>query len=300
MHILVIGLGAVGTLYGAKLAQAGATVSALCRSDYHHVLNNGVHLKSIWGNYHFHPHLTLKNLSNYPYQPHYLLITTKVLPSINLPKLIKPVVHPHTKIVLLQNGLDIEKPISQAFPKNQIISGLAFVCVTRLAPGLVHHIDYGKLVLGNYPQGLLSATKQLAHLFSSVQVPCQTTRQIIKARFEKLVWNAPFNPISVLSNGVDTQAMLSSKIMTKTIQQIMQEICLIAQACGYQLPQNIIQNKIHQTKKMKPYKTSMLIDHLEKRPLEVEAILGNAYRLAQKHNLSVPHLETLYALLSLV
>ena len=52
------------------------------------------------------------------------------------------------------------------------------------------------------------------------------------------------------------------------------------------------------TKKMKPYKTSMLLDFEAQRPLEIEAIIGNAIKFAQAKSLNVPILSTIYAIIS--
>ena len=51
---------------------------------------------------------------------------------------------------------------------------------------------------------------------------------------------------------------------------------------------------------MKPYKTSMLLDFESGRPMEVEAILGNAVRIADLEGVPVPHLKTIYALLGII
>jgi 2-dehydropantoate 2-reductase len=64
------------------------------------------------------------------------------------------------------------------------------------------------------------------------------------------------------------------------------------------LPEGVIEKNIDATEKMKPYKTSMLLDFESKRKMETEAILGNALRFAQNKSIAVPYISTLYALLS--
>ena len=297
MKILVLGTGAIGGFYGGKLAQSGAQVSVVCRSDYEIVKEHGIQVKSVWGDFHFIPYKVLRTASDFKDSPDFLLVTLKVLPDIEIPKLIQSVVSRETAIVLLMNGVEIEKPIANAFPDNEIISGLAFVCVNREAPGLVHHLDYGRLVIGRFPQGLSQKTRLLARLFDRAGIPCEENEDIVKARWQKLIWNAPFNPVSVLGGGLDTSEMLKTDEMTALVRNIMEEISRIAEATGHKLPVSVIEKNISDTYTMKPYKTSMLIDYEAKRPMEVEAILGNALRVAKEKSLNVPHLQTLYALL---
>ncbi len=298
--ILVVGAGAIGGFYGGKLAQAGAHVSTLCRSDYEIVKAEGISVKSISGDFHFIPEKVISQVTEYNDNPDYILVSLKVLPEINIPEIIKPVVGSQTAIILLQNGIKIEDSVVNAFPENEIVSGLAFVCINRTGPGKIYHKDYGRLVIGNFPPGISRKTDKLCDLFNAAGINCITTSDIVKARWQKLLWNAPFNPISVLGGGVNTKEMLKDRESMNLIRNVMEEIYKLARATGCELHTSVIQKNIDDTIKMETYKTSMLLDYEMKRPMEVEAILGNTVRIARHENVSVPHVETLYALLKLI
>ena len=299
-NILVLGSGAIGSLYGGKLAQIGSKVYFFCRSDYEVVKERGIQVKSIWGDFSFKPHKTIRSCDEVDCDIDFILVCLKVLPEIDVPYLIRPAVGSKTSIVLIQNGIDIEPPIKKAFPDNELISVLAFVCSNRVEPGIVHHLDYGQLKIGTYPYGIGDGARTLKELFDIAKVPCELVEDVVKARWQKLVWNAPFNPLSVLSGGADTLQMLKDKNMRKLIYDVMKEVCCIAKAEGKELPENIPEEMIKLTEKMVPYKTSMLLDFEAKRPMEVEAILGNGVRIAKKHGLDVPKMETLYSILSML
>ena len=126
------------------------------------------------------------------------------------------------------------------------------------------------------------------------------TPEVVTARWQKLVWNAPFNPISVLGGGVDTENILICPPSAQLARQVMTEVCMLAKASGHELAADIIDRNLTDTLRMKPYKTSMLLDFEAGRPMEVEAILGNAVRIAQRLGRSVPYLESLYGLLALI
>jgi 2-dehydropantoate 2-reductase len=299
-NILLVGTGAVGSYYGARLAQAGVHVSALCRSDYDIVKKKGITIKSVSGDYHFKPEAIVRSIEEYRIDPDYIIVATKVLPEINVPDMIRKKVSPLTSIVLLQNGIDIEEPVASAFPENELISGIAFISVSRPEYGLIDHKDYGRIVIGRYPSGGSGTIDLLAGLFRKAGVPCEIESNIIAARWRKLMWNAPFNPISVLAGGADTREMIESMPTYMLARAVMEEVLILAKKTGHPVPQSSIDTIINDTRSLAPTKTSMLQDYEQKRPMEVEAILGNALRIAQRHAVSVPHIESLYGLLTLI
>ncbi|PKM13359.1 MAG: 2-dehydropantoate 2-reductase [Gammaproteobacteria bacterium HGW-Gammaproteobacteria-3] len=296
--ILIVGAGAIGAFYGALLAKAGAEVSVVCRSDYRQVKQNGFQINSATlGAWRFQPHRVLAAVADYQDAADYLVLSTKITPDSNLPELIRPGVAASTAIVFIQNGVEIESTISRAFPGHEVISGLAFICSNRTKPGEITHLAYGRLMLGNLPEGVSAKTAQLAALFNQAGIDCKTVADVVTARWQKCVWNAPFSPLSVLSGGLSTKDILDSQ--EALVRAIMQEVCLIAQALGHRLPDNIIEQNINNTHAMPPYKTSMLLDYEQGHSMETEAILGNAVRAARAKGVACPHLETLYALMKL-
>jgi 2-dehydropantoate 2-reductase len=298
IKVLIIGTGAIGGLYGAKLSQAGAQVTVLCRLDYEMVKKNGIAIKSLWGNFHFTPHQVLKNLRDYKEEADFILVATKVLPEILLPDLIAPVLTLKSSIVLIQNGIHIEQPVKKSFPDHHLISVISFACVKRIESAVVEHTDHGRLVIGDFPAGICHKTSVLIKLWQKSGVPCEATANIQLERWNKLIWNASFNPISVLSGGCDTGEILSNPAAQNLVKNVMQEVYILAEADGFKMAPDVIAKNIAATKKMKSYKTSMLLDFEAKRKMEVDAILGNAVTFAKSKAISVPYLSTLYALLS--
>ncbi len=298
-NIVLVGTGAVGSYFAGRLSQAGARVSALCRSDYDIVRAQGITVQSVAGDFHFMPAEVMKSMDEYGRKPGYIIVSTKVLPEIDIPDLIKSKVYPGTSIVLLQNGINIEEVVAAAFPDNEIISAIAFISVSRPAPGLIDHKDYGRLIIGTYPSGTSDKTGFLADMFKKTGVRCDVDPDIITARWKKLMWNAPFNPMSVLCGGVDTREMMESEQLVSISRDIMNEILLLAEKTGHPVVPSIIDSILSDTRAMAPSKTSMLQDYENRRPLEVDAILGNAVRIARRYGVSAPRLETLYGLLKL-
>jgi 2-dehydropantoate 2-reductase len=298
VKVLVIGAGAIGAFYGSLLAQVGAEVSVVCRSDYDQVKQHDFIINSqALGRWNFTPAQVLRNVTDFKGTPDYILLCTKIIPTLDRVALIRPVVGRNTAIVFIQNGVEIEQEMLEAFPQNEIISGLAFICCNRTAPGEILHLAYGRLALGNFPSGISRKTAQLCELFNQSGIECGAIDNIVTGRWQKCVWNAPFNPLSVLSGGLLTLDILQTQELF--VRNIMQEVCDIAAALGHRLPDDIINANIENTYAMPPYKTSMLLDYESGQPMETEAILGNAVRAAQRMGIAAPHLESVYALMKL-
>lgn len=298
--ILIIGAGAIGSFYGALLAKAGADVSVVCRSDYDTVKKKGYLINSnSLGNWTFTPSQIIKAAKEYNGQADYIILCTKITKESDRVKLIQDAVSHNTCIVFIQNGVEVEQQLIDAFPNNEIISGLAFICCNRIKPGVTHHLAYGKLTLGslNQPKSGNNKSQHLSNLINSAGIESIVTDQIVSSRWLKCLWNASFNPLSVLSDGLSTLDILTTQ--EALVRTIMQEVCAIAFACGHPLAKDSIDINIQNTYAMPPYKTSMLLDYENHKTMEIEAILGNTVRAAKREKVSCPTLNTLFALMNL-
>lgn len=297
LNIVLIGAGAIGAFYGSKLGRAGHRVAVVARSGFEVIREHGYQIDSHWGDFHFQPDEVVQSAEEVTFTPDVVLVGLKVLPEIDTVEIIRPLIGPKTAIMLIQNGIEIEAPIKAAYPDNELISALAFICVWRKNPSHIVHQDVGRIKFGNYPSGISTLCKTLSDAFESAGVPVELTDRVRQARWEKLVWNAPFNPISVLGGGVNTKQMLGDPETAKLCREVMDEVLTLAEAVGEPLSVEIAENNMAYTEAMAPYYTSMCLDFAAKRPLEVEAILGNAVRIGREMQVHIPCLETLYGLL---
>ena len=113
------------------------------------------------------------------------------------------------------------------------------------------------------------------------------------ARWKKLVWNIPYNGLSVILNA-QTDELMRHPATRQLCEAIMYEVVADAHTCGSSLTADTVPTMLNYTEKMRPYRTSMKIDFDEHRPMEVEAIFGNPLRAAQAAGAKSPLLETLY------
>lgn len=291
--ILIVGAGAIGSFYGAILKRAGCAVSVVLRSEYDAVVENGIQIESDLGDLSYRPDHVYRDGDTPESTPDYLILCVKVLPGVDRAELIRPWMGGNTRIVLIENGLDIERAIADAFPANPIVSCLAFIAVSRVGPGQVHHKAYGRLVMGRYPEGIDDNARNLADLFIEGGIKIDLTEQVVGERWRKCLWNTPFNPLSVLAGGADTATILDTEGGEDLIRTMTGEVLAVAEADGYPMSADLVDKNIAGTRKMPPYKNSMALDHIHGRPIELDAVLGNVVAIADQRGVAVPHLKTM-------
>tara|TARA_A100001015_G_C15040298_1_gene739170 strand:- start:3679 stop:4587 length:909 start_codon:yes stop_codon:yes gene_type:complete len=294
LNILVIGMGAIGSLYASKCSKEHH-VYCVARSDATHIQQHGIKIKhpdNVVTT--FHPKICYSQLSKATNKFDYIIIATKEFNNQVVFSELGGVVHNKTVLVLIQNGLYIESNLQKQFPNHLILSCLAFVCVTKCGPGYIHHQDYGRLVVGKYPKGMAEPVRVFADLFKQSNVNCAITDHIVQDRYKKLLWNASFNSLSVIYGGKNTVELLADCQIETRIRNIMQNVKAVAIADNCNITETDIEKNINDTKLMKPYKTSMCIDWENNRNLEIEAILGNVIKRAYELNVDCPYLVNAY------
>jgi len=301
-RVVIVGAGAIGGFYGAILHRAGARVELVMRSDAELVREHGLTIDSDVAE--------LGDLSFTPADVHaasdtpapgadFVICCVKVVPGIDRAALIAPWLGPDSAIALIENGIDIEPAIRQALPDHRLVSGLAFVAVSKTAPGRLHHHAYGRVSLGNWPGGIDSTVTRLADLLNAGGIRAKCTESIVAERWGKSLWNTPFNPVSVLADGTDTDIMLDTPGGETLIRALMAEVAAVAAADGHPLPADAIDKNIAATRTMNAYRNSMALDQRSGRALEIEAILGNVCALAERYEIAVPRLAMLHTLIAM-
>jgi 2-dehydropantoate 2-reductase len=144
------------------------------------------------------------------------------------------------------------------------------------------------------------AAQRLGAAFEASGIHCKLTDDVVAARWQKAVWNAAFNPISIMGGVLDTAMMLNTPQDVAFVRQVMREVCDVAAANGCPQPPQLIERMIAGTREMPAYKTSMAVDYENGRPMEIEAILGNVIRAGHRANVPMPALESIYALARMI
>lgn len=293
----IVGTGAIGGYYGACLQRAGFDVHFLVHSGYEQIRERGLVIESYQGDFSLPQVKAYQEATEMP-MCDVVVVALKTTQNQILPKILPWLVKENSIVLLMQNGLGIEPEIAQILTSQTLVGGLCFICSNKVAPGQICHLDYGAIKLGEYapryqPRGSTEALRQLAVDFSAAGIEVMLSQDLLQARWEKLIWNIPFNSLSVILNARTDQMMANTGVRLLS-QEIMQEVLAAAKATGRSIPQSNIQRYLEHTLKMKPYQTSMKIDYERQRPLEVEAIVGNPLRMGTSAGADLPHIRMLY------
>ncbi|MBB4815109.1 MULTISPECIES: putative 2-dehydropantoate 2-reductase [Pseudomonas] len=306
-RIGIIGTGAIGGFYGLMLARAGFDVHFLLRSEYAVVSEQGLRVNSgVHGALHLHPVQAYAQAADMP-PCDWLLVGTKSTGNVELAPTLAQVAAPDAKVVLLQNGLDVEDSLREHLPASlHLLGGLCYIGVHRSGPGVVEHQALGRVNLGYHSGSAANdenRQKEIveagAALFHKAGIESQAMANVHQARWHKLVWNVPFNGLSVLLKAGTTNLMADAS-SRELIQALMAEVIQGAHACGHEIPASYAEQMFAMTETMEDYLPSMYHDYMHKRPLELAAIYARPLSAAKAAGCELPRMQALHQALSFI
>ncbi|KAL4872374.1 hypothetical protein BDV12DRAFT_183058 [Aspergillus spectabilis] len=289
VSVLLVGAGGVGTIAALNLDKGGlASVTAVLRSNYNKVVNEGFHIKSI-------DHGEIKGwrpskvTNQIPSQPDtqfdYIVISTKNIPDMNptTAELVSPAIIPgKTIIVLIQNGRNIEKPFFEKYPRE--------------------HLSFrNRLIIGAFQNPNINskeqedAGKRFVDIYSAARkTVCIYTEDVPFQRWKKLVYNACLNTVCAVT-GLDTgRIRLAGDVAETLVKPAMREIVTAGKACGIELPEGIVESMVGIDPLTIYLRPSMLEDVERGNLTEFENILGEPLREGTSRGVSMPTATFLY------
>ena len=298
MKYAIIGTGAIGGFYGARLDKAGFEVHFLLHTDYQYVVDHGLTIDSCDGNFTLPSPKVYDSTSEMP-QCDVVIVALKTTQNHLLPSLLPPLLKPDTIILLIQNGIGVEADVQQLFPSQPIAAGMAFICSAKAGPGHINHQFYGNINIGNYSCHNPQRYNQMLADFRAAGIGAADV-EYLEARWKKAVWNMPFNGMTVALN-TTTNRLLSCESTHRLIYDQMLEVIGAAQALGVKnLDTRFADKMIANTIKMPPYSPSMKLDFDFHRPMEINYLYTRPIAEARVAGFAMPKLEMLEAELKFI
>lgn len=315
----IVGVGGVGGFYGIHLARVGLDVHFLIRGP-----------QQSPGDRRAAPTLTLTSHDQEwtldpqadSWQLHtswatmtprdIVIVATKTTANREVLGYLPALVKPGGTVVVIQNGMDVEPDFAAALPGVEVVGGLAFLAAERVARHHIVHHDYGALTLARFAasdcagpahvQGYRTATptpamSALAEDLQRAGVPVVLSEDLLHARWQKLLWNIPFNGLSVLL-GATTEEMMADPVVERMARGLMAEVLAGAAADGRHLPDGVVDGLIDYTRAMRPYASSMKVDFDHRRPLEIERMYLAPLARARAGGAEMPRVGMLADLLA--
>ena len=287
----VIGTGAIGGYYGAKLARAGKQVHFLLHSDYEEVRKQGLRVDSCDGDFRL-PQVNAYNNTRLMPKADVVLVGLKSTNEHLLKTLLPPLLHEKTLVILIQNGIGLEADVQAWFPDTALAAGLAFICSAKTEPGRINHQCYGSINIGNYSCKDADLIQAVLADFIEAEIDAHEV-EYYEARWRKAVWNMPFNGMTVALQ-TQTDRLLKNPATRQLIYEQMMEVIGAANALGVQgLDESFAQKMMQMTDEMVPYSPSMRLDFDFHRPMEINYIYTRPIAEARAVGFEMPRLEML-------
>lgn len=293
-NVAVVGSGAVGLYFGGRLAAAGEDVSFLIRSDYEAISRDGLKVASAHGDFEL-PQVKAYRTAAEIGPVDLVIVAWKATANDQLAAVLPPLLHAGTQVLTLQNGLGNCELLAEIVGPERVLGGLCFVCINRLSPGRISHSAGGRMTVGEWRPDGSGRTGELETRFKAAKIQAVAVDDLEKSQWEKLVWNIPFNGLSVAEGGVTTDVLLASQETEQELRTLMTEVIAAARALGHELSDDLIDFNIERTRPMGPYRTSSMIDFVEGREVEVAPIWEEPLRRANAAGVAMPHTAALLA-----
>jgi 2-dehydropantoate 2-reductase len=278
----LIGPGAVGGYYGGLLALSGQEVHFHFRSSYDSVQQNG-----LWLIHHgeegrrepvdgLHAHASTESIGVCDW----VIIASKV--------------GDHTGLLTLQNGMGNAESLADAFGCDRtILAGLCFTCINRTSPHVIESLLPGYIQFGELAKPLSEGGREMVQAFQSAGVRVRESESLDEALWRKLCWNIPFNGLAIAGGGITTDLILADPVLSQRARDLMLEVQAGAQAHKIEIEDSFLDRQFELTEPMGPYKPSSLIDFLDGKPVEIDAIWGEALRRGEAKGVEMPELKKL-------
>jgi 2-dehydropantoate 2-reductase len=288
LRYAVIGTGAIGGYYGGMLAKSGKEVHFLFHSDYDEVKRNGFGIDSVNGDFTLNPVLAYRNTTDMP-SCDVVLVCLKSTNNQLLKNMLSPLIHINTLVVMIQNGLGIEAALQEEFPALSVAGGMAFICSNKTTAGRVSHLAYGKLSVGIHSITGRNVLETVVSDFIAAGVETELV-DLPVARWKKLVWNIPYNGMTVVLN-TTTDKLMKNPHTRELSYKLMLEVIRAGNKAGdgnYFIPESFADEMLAMTDRMVPYSPSMKLDFDAQRPMEINYIYTQPVRIAREAGFDMP------------
>lgn len=302
MHIVIYGIGAIGGFYAYHLAKYAREnpgelkLSLVARGKTHEILKTeGLSIeieqdgKTESHNIAVGVFDDISKVEN----PDYILLCTKSKDTISAAKdILSCPASP--SVVSVQNGVDNEDKLASVLGEDKVIGALSYIGAENRGPGKYFQSGSYFLMLGELDKGSKRVT-ELYELLSKAGVKARISDDIRRDLWEKLIWNAAFNPISALYEK-DLGSLVSDTENLSDIEAIFSEAKQVAKGLGIQIREDRVDELFKRSFEagLAKFKTSMLQDHLKGKAIELDELMGILIEKAQELGIEVPRTKSIY------
>ena len=304
LSMAIVGTGAVGCYYGARLAEAGYDVRFLVRRGFETVREKGITVTSHLGDLHLpSPILAATPEELAAHGPvDWLIVALESYDLDQLPRLAGGALAPETRILAIVNGIGIEDDVAGAVHRYGIFGGIGFIGVGQPSPGRIYHREFGALDIGHHGDDGDAVAEAVA-IWDPTVVAARPADCLHRARWHKMIWDVPFNGLSVIAGGATSGFILETPALGAFARKVMDEIAAIAnadlEARGLAPIADVAEVCDRAMRLMgttENYIPPAGVDFVRQQPLEVEAMFARPAARAEELGVDAPLTAFLAAL----
>ena len=317
MRFAVLGAGAIGGFLGGRMAKADEDVVLIARGPHLEAMRkNGLRIIEGDDEFTVHPECTDDFSVLAGADAVFLTLKAHSLPPIA--ERLGKALGDDTAVVSAQNGIpwwyfqhlggeldgihletvDPGGAIGKTIDPNLVIGCAVYPATNLVAPGVVVHVEGDRFSLGELNGDESQRCLAIAQALSKAGLKAPVQPKIRDEIWVKLLGNAVFNPMSALTRAT-LVGIAGNPMAEPVVRAAMEEVDAVARRVGIEIPVSI-DRRIRGAARVGAHKTSMLQDLEAGRPLEIDALVGSVVELADRLEVPVPHLRTLYTCVKLL
>jgi 2-dehydropantoate 2-reductase len=296
MNIVVVGSGAIGSLFGALLAKQNTVILVGRAPHITTIQQRGLLIKGK-------THLTLKvpaveSIREITVPVDLILLTVKAYDTEAACSQLGPLIQEKTMVVSLQNGLENIQKMEQTIEKKHLLAGVTTQGALFQEPGVITHSGKGKTILGELDGKTSERLEALVQVFNQAGIETQISTNIEEEIWRKAIINSSINPLTGFL-GCKNGYLLDNPLLEKTVEAVCKESCEIATAHGIRVsPGEMIEKTKEVIRDTAQNYSSMLQSILQRKRTEIDSINGALLRIGMQHRKDVSLNRILYDLIS--
>jgi 2-dehydropantoate 2-reductase len=297
IRIAVMGAGAVGGYFGAKLSASGNDVVFVARGAHLDALRrDGLRVDSPGGDLRIQNALFTSDYGEVG-AVDLILFCVKSYDTDAAVRALAPMIGNTTLILSLQNGVDNADKIAAHWGEQHTLAGVVYLGSQLVGPGAIKHSAGGRIVFGELEGSVRDRTRSVQRALTAAGIPAEISKDIRKAQWRKLLWNAPFCAISCLTRAT-VKEIIESDSLRQLAVDCMNEVRQAARTQGVDLEPELIDETLDFSKSLGGFKPSMLQDLEARKPLEYQAFNGVVLKLLRQSGKEAPVNQIFYGALA--
>ncbi len=301
MHFAILGSGAVGGYYGARLARAGHQVTFIARGAHLKAIRErGLLVWSVLGDF-----LVRAPVEEDPSKVgpvDVVILAVKTYDNVTALPMLRPMMGPSTVVLTLQNGVDSPDSVAEVVGREAVLGGATYIATALSIPGVIEQTGVHRRIVFGEVSGEAGArtSPRVDAIAAAMQQADIQVEGVADARvplWEKFVYLAPFAAFTGASR-LPIGPLWSDPVIREQFLEAVREVERVARAEGVAITSDVMGHVSKYVDVLPPStRSSLLIDLQQGKRIEVESLAGSVVRRGKKCGVPTPIMAGLYAVL---